>query len=49
LVGIPSVSMEPERRADVRRCAELACAYLRESGAEAEVIETKGCPWCSGA
>jgi acetylornithine deacetylase/succinyl-diaminopimelate desuccinylase-like protein len=44
LVNIPSVSMEPERHADVRRCAELACTYLREAGAEAEVIATQGLP-----
>jgi acetylornithine deacetylase/succinyl-diaminopimelate desuccinylase-like protein len=44
LVGIPSVSMEPDRHAEVRRCAELACAYLRESGAQAEVVKTQGLP-----
>lgn len=44
LVGIPSVSMQPERRDDVHRCASLACSYLREAGAEAETIETKGLP-----
>jgi len=48
LVGIPSVSMEPDRHADVRRCAELACAYLRESGAAAEVVETQGLPLVVG-
>jgi acetylornithine deacetylase/succinyl-diaminopimelate desuccinylase-like protein len=44
LVGIPSVSMQPERHDDVRRCAALACTYLREAGAEAEVLETQGLP-----
>jgi acetylornithine deacetylase/succinyl-diaminopimelate desuccinylase-like protein len=44
LVNIPSVSMEPERKADVRRCAEVACQYLRELGAQAELVETKGLP-----
>jgi acetylornithine deacetylase/succinyl-diaminopimelate desuccinylase-like protein len=48
LVGIPSVSMEPGRHADVRRCADLACAYLRDIGAEAEVIETRGLPLVVG-
>jgi acetylornithine deacetylase/succinyl-diaminopimelate desuccinylase-like protein len=48
LVGIPSVSMEPDRHADVRRCADLACAYLRESGAQAEVIATQGLPLVVG-
>jgi acetylornithine deacetylase/succinyl-diaminopimelate desuccinylase-like protein len=44
LVAFPSVSMEPERHPDVRRCAELACAYLRENGAAAAIIETTGLP-----
>jgi acetylornithine deacetylase/succinyl-diaminopimelate desuccinylase-like protein len=48
LVGIPSVSMEPERHQDVRRCAELACTYLREIGAQADVIETAGLPLVLG-
>ena len=48
LVAIPSVSMEPGRHDDVRRCAELACAYLRELGAEAEVVKTEGLPLVVG-
>ena len=44
LVGIPSVSMEPERHGDVRRCARKALAYLREAGATAELVETRGLP-----
>jgi acetylornithine deacetylase/succinyl-diaminopimelate desuccinylase-like protein len=48
LVEIPSVSMEPGRHGDVRRCAKLACAYLRELGAEARVVETKGLPLVHG-
>ena len=48
LVGIPSVSMEPERGGDVRRCAELACTYLGEIGAEAEIIATQGHPLVLG-
>jgi len=44
LVGIPSVSMQPERHGDVGRCAALACDYLREAGAEAELVQTKGLP-----
>ena len=48
LVDIPSVSMEPDRHADVRRCADLACAYLREAGAEAQVIPTQGLPLVLG-
>jgi acetylornithine deacetylase/succinyl-diaminopimelate desuccinylase-like protein len=49
LVGIPSVSMQPERHEDVRRCAALACDYLREAGATAEVLETKGLPLVLGS
>lgn len=48
LVSIPSVSMEPGRHADVRRCADLACTYLREVGASAEVIATQGLPLVLG-
>src|SRR5664279_4679118 len=48
LVGIPSVSMEPDRHADVRRTAELACSYLRNSGADANLIETRGLPLVLG-
>ena len=48
LVGIPSVSMEPERHADVRRTAELACSYLRDSGADASLVETRGLPLVLG-
>ncbi len=48
LVALPSVSMEPQRHPDVRRCAELACAYLRESGAEAALVETAGLPLVLG-
>ena len=44
LVAIPSVSMEPERHADVRRCADLARDYLRAAGATTELIATKGLP-----
>jgi acetylornithine deacetylase/succinyl-diaminopimelate desuccinylase-like protein len=48
LVGIPSVSMERERHEDVRRCAALACQYLRELGADAEAVETSGLPLVLG-
>jgi len=48
LVSIPSVSMQPERHEDVRRCAMLACDYLREAGADAEVVATKGLPLVLG-
>ena len=48
LVQIQSVSMQTERHEDVRRCAALACAYLREIGADAEVIDTAGLPLVFG-
>lgn len=44
LVALPSVSMQPDRAADVRRCAELAGEYLRELGASVRLVETKGLP-----
>ncbi len=44
LVGIPSVSSEPERSADVRRCAEAAARLLRRAGATAGVVPTGGHP-----
>lgn len=48
LVEIPSISMDPQRAADVRRTAELAVQFLRELGAEARIVETKGYPVVSG-
>jgi acetylornithine deacetylase/succinyl-diaminopimelate desuccinylase-like protein len=44
LVNIPTVSVDPARAADVRRCAETARALLQEVGARAELIETGGHP-----
>jgi acetylornithine deacetylase/succinyl-diaminopimelate desuccinylase-like protein len=48
LVEIPSVSMEPDRHGDVRRCAGLACEYLRALGARAEIVETADLPLVLG-
>jgi acetylornithine deacetylase/succinyl-diaminopimelate desuccinylase-like protein len=48
LVEIPSVSMEPARRPDMDRCAELAQSYLRELGAQVVRIDTPGCPLVIG-
>ena len=48
LVEIPSVSMEPERRPDVGRCADLAVEFLRGIGAEARRLETSGPPLVIG-
>ena len=47
-VEIPSVSADPARAADVRRCGELACDTIRESGGEAEMFETDGHPIVHG-
>jgi len=44
LVGIPSVSSEPNHAPDVRRCAEVAAGLLRRAGATAEVVRTAGHP-----
>jgi acetylornithine deacetylase/succinyl-diaminopimelate desuccinylase-like protein len=44
MVQIPSVSMEPDRADDIKRCAELARQYLQEAGARAEVVQTPGNP-----
>ncbi len=48
LVEIPSVSMEPERRSDIQRCAELALSTLREIGAEVDLVDTGGLPLVVG-
>ena len=48
LVAVPTVSVDPEHRQDVRRGAEAACARLRAVGAEAELIETAGHPLVYG-
>ena len=42
LVEIPSVSMEPDRRPDLERCAALAQDYLRDLGAQVVRIDTPG-------
>ena len=47
-VEIPSVSADPARAADVRRCGELACDTIREFGGEAEMFETEGHPIVHG-
>lgn len=48
MVGVPSVSMDPERVKDVRRMADLGAQILTEFGAEAQVVETGGHPLVSG-
>jgi len=44
LVNIPTVSVDPARAADVRRCAETAFALFERIGARPKVIETGGHP-----
>jgi acetylornithine deacetylase/succinyl-diaminopimelate desuccinylase-like protein len=48
MVEIPTVSVEPERKADVRRGAEYAVALLRSFGAQAELHDTAGHPLVHG-
>ena len=44
LVNIPSVSMDPERKGDISKCASLAVEYLKGIGAKAKAVKTKGNP-----
>jgi len=44
IVEIPTVSVEPDRKAEVHRGAEYAVRLLESAGAKAELIETKGHP-----
>ena len=48
LVEVPTVSMDPARRQDVRRGAEVAVGYFRELKADAALIETGGHPMVVG-
>ncbi len=48
LVEIPTVSMDPRRRAEMDACVALAAGYLRELGARVDVIETGGFPLVLG-
>ncbi|HSD72979.1 MAG TPA: M20/M25/M40 family metallo-hydrolase [Thermoanaerobaculia bacterium] len=44
IVEIPTISVEPERKADVHRGAEFAASLLESAGAKARLFETKGHP-----
>ncbi|HEV8608720.1 MAG TPA: M20/M25/M40 family metallo-hydrolase [Thermoanaerobaculia bacterium] len=44
IVEIPTVSVEPERKQDLRRGAEYAVSLLESKGAKARLYETKGHP-----
>ena len=47
-VEIPSVSADPERKGDIRRCADAAARLIREFGGQAKVLETAGNPIVHG-
>jgi acetylornithine deacetylase/succinyl-diaminopimelate desuccinylase-like protein len=47
-VEIPSVSADPARKSDVRRCAEAGAELIREFGGEAQIFETPGHPIVHG-
>lgn len=44
IVEIPTISVEPERKADVHRGAEFAASLLESAGAKTRLYETKGHP-----
>jgi acetylornithine deacetylase/succinyl-diaminopimelate desuccinylase-like protein len=48
LVEIPSVSSDPGRLPDIRRCAEAAVDLFRRYGGQAELLETSGNPLVLG-
>jgi acetylornithine deacetylase/succinyl-diaminopimelate desuccinylase-like protein len=48
MVELPTVSMDPGRRADMDRCAALAAEYLREIGARTELVQAGGFPLVVG-
>jgi acetylornithine deacetylase/succinyl-diaminopimelate desuccinylase-like protein len=47
-VEIPSVSADPARAGDIRRCADAAVALVHEFGGEAKILETNGYPIVHG-
>src|SRR5437762_6310681 len=47
-VEVPSVSSEPDRHRDIRRCAELAAQTIRDYGGEPKILETAGYPIIHG-
>lgn len=48
LVEIPSVSADPAKAGEVRRCAEAAKSLFERFGGKAEILETKGNPLIHG-
>jgi len=47
-VEIPTVSSDPSRDGDIRRCAERSAALIRDFGGEATILETAGNPLVHG-
>jgi acetylornithine deacetylase/succinyl-diaminopimelate desuccinylase-like protein len=47
-VEIPTVSADPSRQRDIRRCAELAAQTIRDFGGEPAILETAGNPIVHG-
>lgn len=48
-VEVPTVSADPEHKADIRRGAELAAETIREFGGKAKIIRTSGNPVVHGS
>src|SRR5512144_1597333 len=48
IVEIPTVSADPGRKGDIRRCADFAANMIREFGGEATILETAGNPLVHG-
>ncbi len=48
-VEVPTVSMDPDRRGDIQRGADLACDLLKDAGATAEQFLTRGNPVVVGS
>ncbi|HEY8312915.1 MAG TPA: dipeptidase [Candidatus Baltobacteraceae bacterium] len=47
-IAIPSISADPQRKQDVRRCCERLVERMRAIGLDAEVLETDGNPLAYG-
>jgi acetylornithine deacetylase/succinyl-diaminopimelate desuccinylase-like protein len=47
-IEIPTVSSDPARQRDIRRCAELAAQTIRDFGGQAAILETPGNPIVHG-
>src|SRR5690242_20134966 len=47
-VEIPTVSADPDRQPDIRRCADRAAQLIRDFGGEATILETAGNPLVHG-